>query len=375
MTLSWEDLAARARARQLPAVAAPTTPGEVAAALHRTGAIQSQTARSTFLGLAARYPGTTHAAITAAFEAATIVRGSTLRGTVHTVAADDHPWHEAVTRLARRKDLQRVLAPQHFAVDDLWSALEAYAAEQPRTADELHTFLASWVAEREGRDAETVKAGVGRSLSYTHGGLVRRPLSGGWEGQGAAGYSPSAVPDRARRVAAPDAVAGLVRAHLLAHGPASRQDLAWWAGSTLGVVDDALEHLGLDGDEGPDGRHYVDLPERPDPVEDVGVRLLPEFDAFMCAYEPSARARFVDAAHHAHLWNSKNATVLPPLLVDGRITGHWRAAGSARRRPLEVTWFARTRRPRKAELEAPVAALGAALGITVTGVTITREVV
>ena len=46
--------------------------------------------------------------------------------------------------------------------------------------------------------------------------------------------------------------------------------------------------------------------------------------------------------------------MLPPLLVDGRITGYWRATGSARRRPLEVVWFAGTRRPRKAELEEPV---------------------
>ena len=64
--------------------------------------------------------------------------------------------------------------------------------------------------------------------------------------------------------------------------------------------------------------------------------------------------------------------LLPPLLVDGRISGFWRAAGTARRRPLEVAWFARTRKPRRAELEEPVAALEAALDITVTEVTLTR---
>jgi hypothetical protein len=65
--------------------------------------------------------------------------------------------------------------------------------------------------------------------------------------------------------------------------------------------------------------------------------------------------------------------VLPPLLVDGRITGYWRATGSAKRRPLEVVWFAGTRKPRKTELAAPVASLEAALDITITGVTFTRE--
>jgi Winged helix DNA-binding domain len=103
------------------------------------------------------------------------------------------------------------------------------------------------------------------------------------------------------------------------------------------------------------------------------VLLLPEFDALMCGYDPAARERFADPAHLRRLWSGANGMVLPPLLVDGRITGYWRATGSARRRPLEVVWFARTRRPRRSELDAPVAALEAGLGITVTDVTVTRE--
>ena len=77
--------------------------------------------------------------------------------------------------------------------------------------------------------------------------------------------------------------------------------------------------------------------------------------------------------HNRRIWNDANGMLLPPLLVDGRITGYWRAAGTARRRPLEVVWFARTRRPRRGELDEPVAALEAALDISVTDLTITRE--
>ena len=65
--------------------------------------------------------------------------------------------------------------------------------------------------------------------------------------------------------------------------------------------------------------------------------------------------------------------VLPPLLGDGRISGYWRASGSARKRALEVMWFAGTRKPRQSELSGPVAALEAGLGITISGVTLTRE--
>ena len=105
------------------------------------------------------------------------------------------------------------------------------------------------------------------------------------------------------------------------------------------------------------------------------MRFLPEFDALMCAYQPPARARFMTSEHSTRLWNQNNGMVLPPLLVDGRITGYWRATGSARKRPLEVVWFAGTRKPRRAELDAPVAALEAVLDLTVTGVTVTREAV
>ena len=126
---------------------------------------------------------------------------------------------------------------------------------------------------------------------------------------------------------------------------------------------------------GPDGRDYVDLPQPPPARSLAGVRLLPEFDALMCAYDPAGRVRFAQAEHLTRLWSGANGMVLPPLLVDGRITGYWRAAGSAKRRPLEVTWFARTRRPLRAELDAPIAALETGLGITVSSVTITRELI
>jgi len=62
---SWEDLAARALARQFPDV-----PGRevdsVTRALHLIGPIQAQTARSPFLALAARMPGVTLETVSAA---------------------------------------------------------------------------------------------------------------------------------------------------------------------------------------------------------------------------------------------------------------------------------------------------------------------
>lgn len=80
----------------------------------------------------------------------------------------------------------------------------------------------------------------------------------------------------------------------------------------------------------------------------------------------------VDLTGPMQTQTAPNGLLLPPLLVDGRITGWWRAAGSARKRPLEVQWFPGSRRVRKSELEEPVVALEAALDITITEVTVGR---
>lgn len=359
MAHTWEDLGALALARQFPAL-----PDDVGGMLERVGPVQSQTARSPFLGLAARFPGVTRDAVSAAYEAGAIVRGSTIRGTVHTATPAQYAALGTVTRIGQRGLWQRLLKLEQGTLEELWADTEAFAADW-RSPDELQAHLHDWLLAHEGRDEVTDQPG-GRYLAFGHGGLVRRPVGGDWAGQGAPVY-------RTLPPTAPAAPADALRLHLRCHGPASRHDLAWWSGLGLRVVDTLLEELGLAGEPGPDGRTYVDLPDPPAPRTVPGVRLLPEFDALMCGYDPPARQRFADPDHLRRLWSGANGMVLPPLLVDGRIAGYWRATGSSRPRPLEVVWFAGTRKPRRAELAEPVAALEAALGVTITEVTLTRE--
>ena len=359
--LSWEDLAAAALARQFP-----DDPGTVAARVDAIGDLQTQTARSAFIGLGARFPGVTHAEIAAAYETGEIVRGSTIRGTVHTASPAAYTVLAEATRVGQHPRWARTLGVTDAQLADLWMSVEAYAREW-RTPDDLRAHVDDWLGHHAPAALDAAAAGPGRYLGFAHGGLVRRPASGNrWEGQGKPVYGTF---DRT----GPATLADVVRLHLRAHGPSSRQDVAWWAGVPLRAVDEGLTGLDTVELEGPDGRAYVDLPDAPAPRDLPGVRLLPEFDALLCGYDSKARDRFATSQHHRRLWNESNGMLLPPLLVDGRITGFWRAGGTARRRPLEVTWFARTRRPRTAELDEPVAALEAALGITITGVTISRE--
>lgn len=365
MAARWEELASATLARQFPEAG---TASGVAEQLARIGPVQSQTARSPFLALAARFPGTSRAEVTEAYESGAVVRGTTIRGTVHTTTPQAYAVLGAAARVGQRTSWERMLALEHGTVEGLWQATEDFASTW-RSPDELRDHLHQWLLQHEGRDDVTGRQG-GRYLAFGHGGLVRRPLNGDWAGQGAPEY-------RTLPGGTGASTGDVVELHLRSHGPASRHDLAWWSGMGLRVVDELVADLdarvGLVRVEGPDGRTYLDLPDPPAPRGLDGVRLLPEFDALMCAYEPAGRVRFAEPAHLRRLWSGANGLVLPPLLVDGRITGWWRATGSAMQRPLEVVWFAGTRRPRKAELDEPVAALEAALDITVTSTTITRE--
>lgn len=371
MSHTWESLNAMSVARQFPEADLP-----VAELAGRIGPMQTQTARSAFLGLAARSTQATHGSVTAAYEAGDLVRGSALRGTVHTAVPPTQRVLDVATRLMMLRYWQRHLGLETTdGLVELWSAIEEHAA-QWRTPAQLRDFLAIELEQRFGAPTRSRLDDLpSHHLAVSHGGLVRRPLKGEWSGQGAPVYaaacSVTGLPLPPEEQALPD----LVRLHLRAHGPASRHDLAWWSGLTLTLLDSVVAGLGDEvvTEPGPDGRDYLDLRDVPAPRTLDDVRLLPEFDAVLCAYDPKARSRFVTPEHHQVLWNSANGLLSPPLLVDGRVAGYWRAAGSARRRPLEVTVLRGMRRPRSGELAEAVSRLESALDITVTEVSVARR--
>jgi len=260
----------------------------------------------------------------------------------------------------------------------VWEGVEEYARDDWRTPDELLAHLRSWLDRHDPNARAAIDNSAGRYLGFGHGGLLRMPLTGGWQSQGAAGYRAASIllGDRSAVFADPDgAVDATARRHLSAYGPASRHDIAWWSGLGLRVVDSALGRLAgeLTEREGPDGRIYHDLLEAPAPADPPSLRLLPEFDALLCGYDPQGsrpvRQRGAlpaavvpeqrDAAGPAAVRRSAHRQLAADRLGDQTIL-----RGRLVRRP---------RRPKKSELDGPLAALQAAYGITVTSVTISRE--
>ena len=93
----------------------------------RVGPIQAQTARSPFLGLAARIPGVRLEDICAAYDQLLIVRGSNIRGTVHTCTPQDHALLESATRIGQRALWPRMLKLKGTTLEEVWAGIEDYA--------------------------------------------------------------------------------------------------------------------------------------------------------------------------------------------------------------------------------------------------------
>ena len=374
---TWEQLARATLRRQFPKVRGR---GEQAVVelVRRVGPIQSQVARSPFVAVASRLPGATYDAIVASHESYAVVRGSNLRGTVHTSVREQHGTLDAVTRRAMANGWRNHLRLQRTSVDEVHAGIEEFATGTWRTPEELRAHLVSWLEEHEHPEsAERARTtGVGRAFAHVHSAMVRRPMRGsGWDRQTAPGYRLGTdVWGGPRRRATRDHDAELIaltRQHLAAYGPANRRDIAWWTGERLRDVDRALAALAdeLTTRPGPDGQPYHDLVDAPSGGSpDPGVRLLPEFDAVLVGYDPKTRERFLDPAHLPHVWAQQNGVFSPAVLAGGRLVASWRFDGTAPQRQIDVETFPGGPTLTEAELADPVHALELALDIRVTDV-------
>ncbi|GAA4681295.1 winged helix DNA-binding domain-containing protein [Pseudonocardia yuanmonensis] len=115
------------------------------------------------------------------------------------------------------------------------------------------------------------------------------------------------------------AAAGLARAYLHAFGPATRDDLKWWAGWTVATTKAALADVGaVETDAG-----YVlpdDLPDDTDIDPAPSVALLPGLDPTTMGWKQ--RDHYLDPALVPQLFD-RNGNGGPTVWVDGAIVGGW----------------------------------------------------
>ncbi|GAA4545863.1 winged helix DNA-binding domain-containing protein [Pseudonocardia xishanensis] len=112
------------------------------------------------------------------------------------------------------------------------------------------------------------------------------------------------------------AAAGLARAYLRAFGPATREDLKWWAGWTVATTKAALADVGA-----VETTAGLVLPDDLEPVEPrPSVVLLPGLDPTTMGWKQ--REHYLDPALVPHLFD-RNGNGGPTIWVDGAVVGGW----------------------------------------------------
>jgi hypothetical protein len=269
-------------------------------ALERLGGIQDQYAPNAYIRLWSCLDGFERDDLTRALERRSVIQGTLMRGTIHVVSRRDY-WPLAVaTRGPQREWLLRA-----------WKLTES---ELERHADQLRRLLADGP-----RRADELTGPWDPRLS-----LVRLPPSGTWERRRAN------LIELAERWVGPEDVDEdtardhLVRRYLGAFGPASREDVAQWAGTKPRDLGTALERLRLRRFRDEAGGALLDLPRAPLPPADTPapVRFLPTWDAVLLVHV--RRAGVLPEEYRPRIFPTTMPQSIGTFLVDGAVAGTWR---------------------------------------------------
>jgi len=324
-------------------------------------ALQAQSTPAARLAVRPRSVGLDAAAVARACnEQRSVVRTWAMRGTLQMLAAEDVGWVVALLRPAadafsrRQRELGIDVAVNRRALSTM---AEVLGAGGPLTRAELVQRLAE-----EGLQVDPRSQAPAHLVAYAarQGLICRGPERPGdeptyvllerWIGVGA-------------EADADTAAAELTRRFVQAHAPACVEDLAQWAGISLGrarrgfqLVTRELEEVDAAGQ-----RAWIVAGDHPD--LDAGapcVRLLGPFDAYLLGYR--SRDLALDRRFSRRV-QAGGGMLHPVVVVDGRVVATWRQARRAGGLDVVVRPFETLDRHVLRDLEAEAADVGRFTGV------------
>jgi hypothetical protein len=298
--------------------------------VRRLLAVQSQDMTQARRALRARGKGFTAADVDAVLiEDRAVVVAWFNRGTLHMVGRQDYPWLLGLTAppqvsASRRRLGQFGIEPDH--ADRAVQLIERSLAEEgPVPRGQLRDRLTAQGIRAEGQAFAHLLF-----LAALRGIVVVGPLAGGQQGVALTrdwlGIEPPPKLEGERR---DRALAELARRYLLAHGPATDRDLAYWAGLPLRDARAGLEAIAPDLAEVEGGLVDLAQPDRARAPRRVPLRLLPTWDAYLLGWKE--REFLVAPGHTERIY--REGMIGPAVTVDGLAVGRW----SARRRGDRLT--------------------------------------
>ena len=290
------------------------------------GGIQMQYAPAGYLGLWSRMRDLERATLTRALEERTVVQGTLMRSTIHTVSADDYwPMLTGIRRI-NREWYSRVQARELAGIDP---DAAARAVRELLAGGSLRMAELSAGLEERGFPPRTAKL-VGLWVD-----LVRVPPSGTWEQRRADRYG--LADDWLPPVACSEdeGMTLLVRRYLGAFGPAPLRDIATWMGMNVGQMRHAADGMELRILRDADGRALLDLPDGPlpDPDTPAPARFIATWDAMLLVH--ARRTQVLPEAFRPRVFHTRLPHSMNTFLLDGQVAGSWRSeAGEVRLDPF-----------------------------------------
>jgi hypothetical protein len=293
-------------------------PMPLADAVEQLAGLQAQYTPSPYLTLCARLDGFERVQFTAALERRRLVKGLLMRGTLHIVTPRDY-WAFATARRAMGADYwppsyERRIPRRKIA--ELAKVAVAELRTGPRTFEEVRALLEPYAT------ADITATFLWRRVQGQEQ-VVHVPPSGTWGYHGEGVYEAADAALGGGPPTPDEACEHLIRRYLGAFGPATKQDIAQWAGlQRTGPVGETLARLDLRTFADEAGRTLYDLPDAslPDPESPAPPRLVPRYDNLVLAHADRTRV-LGDIPINRIV--TKNALVHATLLIDGFVAGTW----------------------------------------------------
>jgi hypothetical protein len=323
--------------------------GPALRAIERLAALQAQLPRTPFVALWSRLKGFRREELARLLAEHAVVRATTMRGTLHLLAAGDYVAMRGALQPSLSEGMQAILRDRMkgLNVDAVTAEARRFFGEEPRTFTEVRDFL-----------VKRFPKGDERAMGYAvrlHLPLVQVPTGDPWSFPATADFA-LAESWLGAPLAAGVGTQAIVLRYLAAFGPATAADVKSWTG--LSDAREVVEGLRpkLRCLKGERGGVLFDLPDAPRPPEDTPapVRLLPEFDNVLLGH--ANRKRFVSDEHRKHVY-LPGLRVAATVLVDGRVAGTWTVQRAKGATSLVVEPFAAIPKAATTELHEEATAL------------------
>jgi hypothetical protein len=326
-TLTRKELTAALAERQLLRERVRLEPAE---AIRVLTPLQAQDPPAPYIALAARLDGFERAELEAAINARAVVKTTIMRLTLHLVAAAEYPAYHRLSTAVRMRRVRKEFT--HLDEEEVVEELGRWL-QQPRTNAEIREHLHA----RYDGVAETEWGSFWFARSVLP--LVQLPPAGHWKDRRRASF----VVDRRPLPSEQDAAALVLERYLAAFGPASRRDMASWAGAAQRDFAAGLERLTTVTYRDEKDVELFDLPDAPLPPAGtkLPVRFLSRWEQPLLAY--ADRDRIIPPELlPLRLTHSGDQTIT----VDGRVAASWKLERSARLTRVRV--IPHTHIPRRA---------------------------